>query len=200
MKDIAEPVRMVNELFGPVLDRYGTQGPFSTEVRLVGDDPYFIDSTNRFGSPPSQLQTALITNLPQVIYHGARGELIEPESDDELGAQVLITSDREKEEWLPFDMDPKLRPWVKSAFACEVEGVITIAPNPLENCAGWLVATGDTLEQVIETLKERKALLPEGFDCDLTSLCDLLREMESAKDYGVKIADPIPEPATVLET
>ena len=154
----------------------------------------------RFGSPPSQLQTALITNLPQVIYHGSRGELIEPESDHELGAQVLITSDREKEEWLPFDMDPALRPWVKSSFACEVEGVFTIAPNPLENWAGWLVATGDTLEEVIETLKERKAMLPEGFDCDLTSLCDLLREMKSAKAEGVKIAEQVPEPAAVLET
>jgi hypothetical protein len=201
MTEIAEPVRRVNELFGPVLDRYGTQGPFSTEVRLVDGEPYFIDSTNRFGSPPSQLQTALITNLPQVIYHGSRGELIEPESEHELGAQVLITSDREKEEWLPFDVDPELRPWVKSSFACEVDGVFTIAPNPLENWAGWMVATGDTLEAVIDTLKDSKALLPEGFDCDLTSLCDLLREMESAKaEAGIIITEQVPEPAAVLET
>jgi hypothetical protein len=200
MADIAEPVRMVNELFGPVLDRYGTQGPFSTEVRLLDDTPYFIDSTNRFGSPPSQLQIALITNLPQVIYHGARGELIEPESDDAIGAQVLITSDREKEEWLPFDMDHELRPYVKSAFACEVDGIFTIAPNPMENWAGWLVATGENLVEVVDTLKERKALLPDGFDCDLTSLCDLLREMESAKEAGITITDkPVPEPAEILE-
>lgn len=199
MADVAEPVRIVNELFGPVLDSYGTQGPFSTEVRMVGETPYFNDSTNRFGSPPSQLQTVLITNLPQVIYHGSRGELIEPESEHDLGAQVLITSDREKEEWLPFEMDSRLRPWVKSAFACEVEDVLTIAPNPLENWAGWLVATGNTLEAVINTLKERKEMLPDGFDCDLTSLCDLLEKMKKAETEGIEIADQkIPEPEIVL--
>lgn len=199
MANIAEPVRLVNEKFGPVLDRYGTQGPFSTEVRLVDGEPFFIDSTNRFGSPPSQLQTVLIANLPQVIYHGSRGELLEPESDGVIGAQVLITSDREKDEWLPFEMPDELRRYVKSSFACEVDNVFTIAPNPLENWAGWLVATADDLEDVIALLKARKTMLPAGFDCDLTSLCDLLKEMESAKTEGVTIAEPIPEPAVILE-
>lgn len=198
--DVSEEVRGVNDKFGPVLDRYGYQGPFSTEVRIAQDDIFFIDPTCRFGSPPSQLQTALIKNLPEVIYHGAHGEMVEPETDDEIGAQVLITSDREKEEWLTFQMPDELRPFVKAAFSCEVNGTFQIAPNPIENWAGWLVATGATIEETIATLKERKAMLPDGFDCDLTSLCDLLRELESAKDEGITITDqPVPKPATVLE-
>jgi hypothetical protein len=194
--DISEEVRGVNDTFGPALDEYGYQGAFSTEVR----PPYFIDPTCRFGSPPSQLQTALITNLAEVIYHGAHGEMVEPENDDPIGAQALITSDREKEEWLPFPMPEELRPWIKAAFSCEVEGIFTIAPNPLENWAGWLVATGPSIEDTIQTLKERKEMLPDGFDCDLTSLCDLLRELEDAKDMGIKITEqPVPEPSTVIQ-
>lgn len=198
--DVSEEVRGVNEKFGPVLDAYGYQGPVSTEVRIAEDDIFFIDPTLRFGSPPHQLQTVLIKNLPEIIYHGAHGDMVEPESEHEFGAQVLITSDREKDEWLTFQMPDDLRPFVKAAFCCEVDDVFTIAPNPLENWAGWLVATGDTIEETIDTLKERQDMLPDGFDCDLTSLCDLLRELESAKDEGITITDqPVPKPETVLK-
>lgn len=201
MSLVHEEIREVNERFGPVLDRYGYQGPFSTEVRMAEDKSYFNDPTCRFGSPPSQLQTLLITNLPTVIWAGANGECEEPDCGDEpVGAQALITTVREKDEWLTFQIKPELRPFVKSAFSCEIDGEVNILPNPLENWAGWLVAKGKTVEDVIETMKERKKLLPDGFDCDLTSLCDLLRELKSAKDEGVVITDgKIPDPAVVLE-
>lgn len=198
--DVAEPVREINEAFGPVLSGYGYQGPFSTEVR-IGEKPYFTDATCRFASPVSQIQTALITNLPEVIWGGAHGELVEPEAPEPFGAQVLITADREKDEWLSFAMPDELRPHVKSSFACEIDGILTIAPNPLENWAGWLVATGKSIKDVVDTLKKRKELLPDGFECDLSSLVDLLRELEDAKEQGVEISkDAIPAPESVLAT
>lgn len=198
VSDVAPNVWGINEKFGPVLSEYGYQGAFSTEAR-VNDKTYFIDPTMRFGSPPSQLQTVLIKNLPEIIWHGANGELVESETPEEFGGQALITSDREKDEWLPFQMPDELRPFVKSAFSCEADGVFTIAPNPLENWAGWLVATGDNFEEVIERLKERKEMLPCGFDCDLASVGDVLKEMDEAEEKGITISDqPVPEPAAVL--
>lgn len=197
MADISEMVREVNEKFGPVLDNYGHNGAFSTEVR-INDKAYFNDPTCRFGSPPSQLQTELIHNLPEIIVAGAHGECVEPVATDPVGAQVLVTTDREKDEWATLDFPSELRPHVKSAFACEIDGIFRIAPNPLENWAGWLVAIGEDVKDVIETLKHRKELLPDGFDCDLTSLCDLLKEMESAEQEGVTITDEIPEPESVV--
>lgn len=197
--DVAEPVRKVNEQFAPVLAEYGYRGAFSTEVRL-GEKAYFIDPTTRFGSPPSQLQTLLIKNLPEVIWRGANGEVVEPEAPEPIGAQVLITTDREKEEWLTMDIPDELRPCVKSAFSCEIDGLLTIAPNPLENWAGWLVATGDTIEEVVDRLKEYKEMLPCGFDCDLSSIGDLLKELNEAKSEGVSITEqPIPKPEIALQ-
>ncbi len=194
---IHESVREVNDIFGPYLgDKFGYRGPFSTEVR----PPHFNDPTCRFGSPPSQLQTVLIKNLPEIIYRGALGEVVEPEYDDNVGAQVLITSDKEKDEWLTLGFDKALVPFVKSAFSCEVDGVNRIAPNPLENWAGWLVATGKSIKEVVENLMEKKDMLPDGFDCDITSMADLLRQLEDAKDEGVKIVEPIPEPNIVVDT
>ncbi len=200
MDNVHEDVRGINEMFGPVLAKYGYRGPFSTEVRLTEDGPYFIDPTCRFGSPPSQLQTVLIQNLPEVIWGGANGEVVEPEAPEPIGAQALITSDRDKDEWLTFPMSKELRPYVKSAFSCEVDGDVQILPNPLENWAGWLVATGSTIQEVVDTMKERKAMLPDGFDCDITSLAHLLKELEEAKEQDITITDSrIPEPAVALD-
>lgn len=197
--DVEESIREVNELFGTVLAEYGYQGAFSTEIRK-NDKTYFIDPTCRFGSPPSQLQTVLINNLATVIWAGANGECIEPEYDDPIGAQVLVTTDRDKEEYSTFQMPEELRPYIKSAFSCEVDNEIRIAPNPLENWAGWLVSTGPTIKSTIDTLKERKALLPDGFDCDISSFATLLTELEEAEKHGIEVTDqPIPDPSVALD-
>lgn len=198
--DVSENMRAINEAMRPVLERYGYQGAFSSEARITDDETFFIDGTFRFGSPPSQLQTAMFRNLPEIVYAGAYGQMAEAETPEEIGAQVLITSDREKDEWLAFPVPEEIRPYVKTSFSFFLDNAVQIAPNPLENCAGWLVATGKTIEEVIGRLKDYKALLPDGFDCDLTSLADLLRELEAAEEKGVTITDqPIPEPAIVLE-
>ncbi len=201
VSEIDERVWHINQAMGPVLEKFGCQGPFSTEIRLTEHASYFNDSTNRHGSPPSQLQTKLIKNLPEVILAGAHGECLEPDCGTEpIGAQVLITSDRDKEEWLAFPMPEELREHVCSSFCCEVNGDVHICPNPLENWAGWLVATGSTIEEVVDTMKERKAMLPDGFDCDITSLAHLLKELEDAKEQDIRITDSrIPEPAVALD-
>ena len=43
---------------------------------------------SRFGSPPSQGECALILNLPEIIYRGALGELVEPETEDQFADRV----------------------------------------------------------------------------------------------------------------
>ena len=199
--DIDERVWGVNEAFGLKLAEYGYRGPFSTEIRITENEVYFNDPTCRQGSPPSQLQTKLIKNLPEVILAGANGEVVEPDFGYEpVGAQALITSDREKDEWLAFPMDPELRDHVCSSFCCEVDGAVQIIPNPLENWAGWLVATGKDIPEVVERMKELKELLPEGFDCDLTAMANLVRELEEAKEEGIEITDDkLPDPSAVLD-
>jgi len=167
----------------------------------MNDKAYFIDPTVRFGSPPSQLQTHLITNLPEVIWAGANGECLEPETEDDevIGAQVLINTDRECAEWCAFEMPEELKPFVRVAFSCEMNGTLHILPNPLENWAGWLLAKDKTIEGVIDKLKERAALLPAGFDCDITCFASLLEELKAAKEQDIEITDEkLPEPEVVL--
>ena len=199
MADIDERVRVVPEKFGPVLGDYGYRGFFTCEVRIKDQDSYFIDPTCRAGSPPSQLMTEMVKNLGEIIWHGANGELVEMEPAAPFGVQAVIKSDREPCEWEVLDIPDKIKRWVKCGFACEVDGKICIPPHPLGGMIGWLVALGETIEEAIENLKEYRKDLPDGLDCDVDSLANLLKEAEEAKGMGIEFTeDKLPKPEVVL--
>lgn len=199
MQDIDERVRIVPDKFGPVLAEYGYRGFFTCEVRIKDNDSYFIDPTCRAGSPPSQLMTELIGNLGEIIWKGANGILVEMEPTAKFGVQALIKSDREPCEWEVLDIPDSIKQWVKCGFACEVDGKICVPPHPLGGMIGWLVATGDTIEEAIENLKEYRKELPEGLDCDVDSLANLLKEAEEAKEQGIEFTNKeLPKPEVVL--
>jgi hypothetical protein len=199
MEDVDERVRIVPEKFGPVLGKYGYRGFFSCEVRIKDDDSNFIDPTCRAASPPSQVMTELFGNLGDIIWQGANGILVEPEPTAAFGVQALLTIDRSKDEWVVLDVPEEIRQWVKCGFACEIDGKICIPPHPLESMVGWLVATGDSIEEAIDNLKEYAGQLPDGVSCDVDSMAHLLKEAETAKEQGIELTEQeIPEPEVVL--
>jgi len=199
MRDLDERVRIVPEKFGPVLREYSYRSFFTCEVRIKDDQSYFIDPTCRAGSPPSQLMTEMIANLGEVMWKGAQGILVEPEYTAPFGVQALIKCEREACDWEVLDIPDEIRQWVKCGFACEVDGKICIPPHPLGGMIGWLVATGDTIEEAIDNLKEYRKELPDGLDCDVDSLAKLLQEAEEAKEQGIEFTDKkLPKPEVVL--
>jgi len=196
---IAENIRKVSEQFAPVLGQYGYRNFFSTEIRVSGNDSYFIDPTCRAGSPPHQMQTELIANYAEVICGGANGELVDPEPSAEFGAQILIKSKTDKQMWSEVHIHKELKQWIKCSNACEIEGKLCRPPD--DDCdMGWLVAVGDTIEDVINKLKEYSSQLPDGLSADPTSLADLLMEAHTADKQGMPLTDKeVPEPSTVIE-
>jgi hypothetical protein len=200
MGDISEKVRGINEIFGPVLGRYGYRGAFSTEVRISEERSYFIDPTCRFPSPPSQTMVEIFSNFPDIIWNGANGILIDPVPLAKFGVQILATVERDSHEWQVLDVVEPLRQWFKPCFGCEIGGRICLAPSPIPTFAGWLVAIGDTIEETISTIKERCELLPDDMHCDVACLAELLNVAQDAEDEGVELTkDDLPDPTTVLE-
>jgi hypothetical protein len=201
--DIAPVVREASEMFAPVLAEYGYRNFFSTEVRVKGDQGYFIDPCNRCGSPPAQVMTELYSNLGDIIWAGANGECIEPEPAAEFGAQALIKTKGDRHSWAVADIPKEIRQWVKAGNSCQIDGILVSPPDADgSNDLGWLCAIGDTIQDTLDSLNDYARQLPDGLECDPSSLAHLLKEIHQAEDeHGIEFTDQeVPEPSAVLES
>jgi hypothetical protein len=202
--DLPEEVRCVSDCFGPILDRMCAGGAmkFSTEVRITEErESFFIDPTCRFGSPPSQGECCLIKNLPEIIWRGANGELCEPEYEDSFVVQAFLSLDRDRDEWNSIKLDGELDDAVKGGFCCKSDGRLCLMPITEYHTSevGYLCATGKTMKDAIENLRDLKDALPCGLKCEFSSLADLLKEIGEAEDNGMEFSDqPIPAPETII--
>lgn len=200
--DMPEQVRHVNDAIGPVLQEYGYRSFFSTEVRITKDNEcFFIDPTCRAGSPPHQAMTEMIANYAEVIWYGANGILINPESAAKFGVQAICKFDRDPDCWTYAKLKGDMDRWIKSSAALGHEGMLALPPSGrVTGCEDWLVGIGDTLEEAIKHLKHNSEHLPDGASCDCNSLIDILREIEEAEDKGMEFTDqPVPGPEIVIE-
>ena len=204
LAELPDEVKCVNEAFGPILDKLSSGGSlkFSTEVRITEKgESFFIDPTCRFGSPPSQGECALITNLPEIIYQGALGVMVEPESEDEFVAQAFLTCDGDRDEWKAISVDDELDDAIKGGFCCKVDGKIALPPITEYHSSevGYLVATGKTMKDAVERLRELKDKLPCCLKCEFNSLADILKEIHEAEESGMPFTDTIvPEPEEII--
>ncbi len=198
--DIPEIVSGVSEAFAPTLAQYGYKNFFSTEVRVKGDTGYFIDPTLRAGSPPSQVMTELYGNLAEIVLAGANGECIEPAPTAQFGAQVIIRSKGNVQQWANSDIPKSIQQWVKAGNACLLDGKICSPPDEHgSNDLGWLCAIGDTIQGTLDALNEHAKELPDDLECDTSCLAHLLTEIHAAEDQGLEFTDlEVPEPASVL--
>lgn len=203
-EDIPEEVRVVNEIFGPILDTFGYRGFFSTEVRITeAGESFFIDPTCRCGSPPSQVQAELFGNYGDIIWGGAQGELVEPEPTAKFGVQAAIAIDGDRTDWNAVDFPESLDQWVKCGFCCLIDGRTCFPPITEYNTSelGYLCAIGDTIDEAIESLREHKEMLPDGVKCEFNSLADLLTEIHAAEENGMEFTpQPVPEPAEIIKS
>ena len=204
LEEMPEEVRIVNEKFGPVLDKF-TQGEpmkFSTEVRVTPEgESFFIDPTCRFGSPPSQGECLLIKNLAEIIYRGALGELVEPETEDEFLVQAFVSVCGERDEWKSIKLDEELDDHLKGGFCCQVDDKLCLPPITEYHTSevGYLCATGNTMKSAIESLRDLKDKLPCSIKCEFASLAELLKEIHEAEESGMEFTDqPVPEPEEIV--
>jgi hypothetical protein len=199
--DLPQQLRDVLDAFGPVLGEERYRNAFSAEVRVVEDTGYFIDPTCRFPVPGAGAEMELIGNLAEIIVAGAAGELVEPEMTAQFAAECVLTAKSDKHGWCVVDFPDAVKPFVKCGDSCEVDGRICLPPDEKhDEEIGWIFATGDTIEETVETMKARVKLLPDGVHACTESLFELLKEAESAKADGIEISNrPLPDPTLVLE-
>lgn len=92
-KDLSKGNIEVNKGLERILENNGYNGFFSTEVRTTKDDKhYMIDLCCRLGLPPNAIMQEFYSNLAEIVYEGANGNLVDPESNYKYGIEILIST------------------------------------------------------------------------------------------------------------
>jgi hypothetical protein len=172
-----EQIRLVDDALIPVLTRVGYANMFAVELRISKEgEPYPIDPCCRQSSPAGEAQLAMWTNFPQVVWHGAHGELIDPEFDEPFVAQAMIYSNGDEGDWSPVKLPKEVRPFVNLYFGLRKGNEDYAVPqhNGFDEI-GSVIGKGNTLKEARELCQKRADMI-KG---DVSIKCDALEEAES---------------------
>jgi hypothetical protein len=194
-----QQIQDVLDAFSPVLKEYRYRNFWSMEIRVKDDAAYFGDATTRAPMPATPSNLENIKNLPEVIYHGAQGQLVQPYYEKKFTGEVLVNMKGDRHAWGVTEVPEELKRWLKLPNSCQIDSLRCFPPDEQHGEAiGWLVAIGDTVEEVIATMKDQIALLPDGMSADLEPLGELLTVVEQAQEKGIDFPAEVPPPETVL--
>lgn len=199
-QDMPDQIQAVLDEFGPILGKSSYRNFFSMELRVKGEQSFFIDPTCRGGLPSMGSQMELWKNLPEIIWYGANGNLVDPVPAAKFSAECALTAKGEKKSWAVVDVPPSLEQWMKLAGACQVDAVCFPPDDSHGDEIGWLVAIGNSVKEVIDNIVKQSKLLPDGVHAKTECLVNLLKEIHESEQKGIEFTDqPVPDPAIVVE-
>lgn len=200
---LPEPIKYVNEKMRKVWASYGLKGKISTEIRIGKDGKfYFIDPCQRFGSPPSQIECSLITNLGEVMYMAAQGVLIKPVYAAKYAVQVFMYSEKVDKEWVNYKIEPGYEKHFKFSFKyMDDKEIYTIPQNVGMAASGSVVALADDPMTAIKRIVEYSGKIEaECLDIRLDSLPKAVKQIHEATKKGYRFGTAlIPSVSAVAE-
>ena len=154
--DMAPQIHQINEALSPVLKEYQYRNFWCAEARITKDGtPWVIDPCCRAGSPPSELLLLMYTNLADIFWHGADGDVVDPIPAGKWGAQVMLISGWANENWQAIDFPERYRPNVKLHFPVVIDGRYYVTPQGFDLPAiGAVCAVGDSMEAAVAEVKK----------------------------------------------
>lgn len=198
-EELPEAVRYVNQKIAPHLIEYGYRNFWASEIRIKDDVPYFIDPTARMAGQTMEHLLETCSNLADVIYSGAQGELIVPEFTHPFAAEATIHYTADNEGWKTLRLPDGVERWIKLYRYCCIDGVYQFPPHKSDEL-GVVVGNGDTIEKAVEALKDHFGELEgEPVSIELAGFVELLDQIHDAENEGVEFSDkPIPKPSVEL--
>ncbi len=199
--ELPDEVAFVNSKMAPVLREYGYRNFWATEIRIKDGVPHFIDPTARMAGQTMEHLHETCTNLAEVIYQGAAGELVVPEFSSPFAAEATLHYTAETDGgWKTLVVPESVRPWVKLYRYCCVDGVYQFPPHKSDEL-GIVAGAGESVEEAIEDLKAHfEELQNEPVSIEIEGFAKLISQIEDAEAEDVKFSDePLPEPSIALE-
>jgi hypothetical protein len=199
--EMPEEIWRVSETLKPLLERERYCNLVSTEVRVKDDESFFLDPCFRFPSPAGEEQLEWYENFPDIVWHGANGELVQPEMLGKFAGEAIISYHGDREGWKSIEVPDEARQWVK-LYACAYhQNAYHFKPAQAPECIGCAVAIADDPEDVITKLKEiQEAMASAAVTLHIEAMADLIKEIATAEEKGIHFTHKeMPEPAAVLE-
>ena len=142
-----------------------------------------------------------MTNLPDVMWHGAHGELLPPKWCAQFAASATVHHKGNKDAPKFVRVPKDAQRWFKPNHYCQTEeDEFWFAPNGSDDL-GPVIGYGDTIEEAIDAVKDNFDLIgdasveirPDGF-------MELLKDIQAAEEKGIEFTDQkVPDPITAIE-
>jgi hypothetical protein len=196
--ELPESVQELNRKLGPMLKAYNYSGPFHSEIRIGEDGKnYPIDLTCRTGSPPSETMEEWLTNYTQIIIEGARGNLIEFETEKKYGFQIALESPLAPDMNIAVQYPAEIARWIKLYNHMKDEnGLSWVAATDAKlQQIGSAVGLGDTIEEAVTLgLEHARQVKADKLDVKTGMVSKLVEELKAAADKGITLGNsPIPD-------
>jgi hypothetical protein len=131
-------------------------------------------------SPAGEVITQMFVNLPEILWFGAEGKLVDPVIEEPFGAQAIICSDWAMNNYLLVEYPDEIRPFVKLYNHCRVDAKDYFVPQLAKmKQIGSVIALGDSLESAVELCKKRAEQI-KGFEvvCDTDAVDKAAADLE----------------------
>lgn len=198
--DLPEEVTGVIEAFSPELERYGFRNFFAVEIRNLDGVSHFIDPTVRMPGQTGEQLLKTLKNITKVIYHGAMGELVQPEWAAKFSASATLNYKGDLEDVKVIRVPEKSREWVKLCKYRQ-DGDEFHFPACKREDVGVVIAMADTIEETIQGIKDNfDAIGDDSLSIDPEGFADLLEDIQKAEAEGIEFTkEEVPDPMSVLE-
>lgn len=195
-----EEIKKINAALSPLLKKFQYRNFIATEIRVKDGVPYFIDPTMRMPGQTGEQLAETCSNLAEVIWYGAQGELIEPEFAYKFAAAATMHYTAGSDcEWKILKVPDEVKQWVKLYHCCKLDKVYHFPPMSNDEL-GVILGCGNTIEEAIDNLKGNLSYLDnEPIKCKLDGFVDLIEDIKEAEKHGIKFTSKkIPDPKSVL--
>lgn len=183
----AEPLRLVYDAFAPTLKQYRARSMWALEMRVTPyGTPFAMDPCVRCGSPPSELELELITNLADVLWFGAEGQMVDWIPAGEWGALITIESSWAKDHWQPVEFPMRYRNNIKLRYLTRLDEQWYIVPvGHGISGVGAVVAVADTPERAIaDVLAIAGTIRGPDLSPQTDSMTHAMAQIETFKRFG----------------
>ena len=178
----------IYDKFSDVDKKYQYRNFISLESRAKEKKIWLGDPCRRAGSPPLELQLAMIKNLPDILSFGADGKMIDPDIEPRYGLELMIHSDWACKHPLMVDYPANLRGKIKFRYDSEFNGKTWIMPQDAGPRIAAVVVHGNNLDDLFEEAKEisgkLKGIQVESFTRSFPIAKEKLKTLAS---WGIKI-------------